>query len=44
MMLSISSPAPNDKMKEVLMKTVEEARAMISKVRASLKATFCDRY
>lgn len=25
-------PAPNDKMKEVLMRTVEEAKALISKV------------
>lgn len=39
-MQSMSSPAPNDKMKEVLMKTVEEAKAMISKVSTSLGATF----
>lgn len=39
-MQSVSSPAPNDKMKEVLVKTVEEAKAMISKVSTSQKATF----
>lgn len=30
---SNSSPAPNDKMKEILMKTVDAAKALISKVR-----------
>lgn len=31
-----NSPAPNDNMKEILMKTVEEAKALISKVRIAL--------
>lgn len=33
--------APNDKMKEVLMKTVDEAKALISKVKKNFVIHFC---